>query len=104
MNGLERMLLGADMRTWRLSKGLSQRRLAAIMGMRKSRHLNSIEKGLVEPTAEMLARIVEAIDGYDGGADTGGLPHGEHHGLVDVCSGTGGSAVDAERLRHLRTA
>jgi predicted transcriptional regulator len=50
-----------DLKAWRQSKGVSQRRLAHLVGARHS-YINRLEKGREIPTLWMLEKIVKTLE------------------------------------------
>lgn len=58
-----KVALGDILREWMIEKDVGCRELAARMGGNVRRqYIQSVLKGQIEPTAEMLQRIVDALD------------------------------------------
>ena len=53
-------LLGRNVRTARLERGLSQEQLALDAGMKRS-YVSELERGLRNPTVRALGRLAEAL-------------------------------------------
>lgn len=54
------VLLGRNIRAWRLERGLSQEQLALDAGMKRS-YVSELERGLRNPTVRALGRLAEAL-------------------------------------------
>jgi DNA-binding XRE family transcriptional regulator len=64
-------VVGAWLRSWRLSTGATQRRLAQLSGVNQA-HICRIEQGKRRPSGVPLARIIIALDWLSGGGDRAG--------------------------------
>ena len=53
-------LLGRNVRTWRLERGMSQEQLALDAGMKRS-YVSELERGLRNPTVRALGRLAQAL-------------------------------------------
>jgi transcriptional regulator with XRE-family HTH domain len=54
------VLLGRNLRTWRVQRGMSQEQLALDAGMKRS-YVSELERGLRNPTVRALGRLAEAL-------------------------------------------
>jgi len=54
------VLLGRNVRAWRLERGISQEQLALDAGMKRS-YLSELERGLRNPSVRALGRLAEAL-------------------------------------------
>jgi transcriptional regulator with XRE-family HTH domain len=54
------VLLGRNVRAWRLERGMSQEQLALDAGMKRS-YLSELERGLRNPSVRALGRLAEAL-------------------------------------------
>ena len=55
------VLLGRNVRTWRLERGMSQEQLALDAGMKRS-YVSEVERGLRNPTVRALGRLAKALN------------------------------------------
>lgn len=55
------VLLGRNVRQWRLERAMSQEQLALDAGMKRS-YLSELERGLRNPTVRALGRLAHALN------------------------------------------
>jgi len=88
--------IGAQLRSWRLARQLSQEDLAARAGV-SARHLSFVENGRANPSRELVLALAGALD----------VPLRERNTLLTTAGFAAvyrASALDADELAHLRRA
>src|SRR5687767_7954914 len=87
---------GPQLRSWRVSRRLSQEQLAARAGI-SGRHLSFVENGKSNPSREVVLALAGALD----------VPLRERNSLLAAAGFAAAfraSALDADELAHLRRA
>ena len=87
---------GAQLRSWRTARRISQEQLAGRAGV-STRHLSFVENGRSKPSREVVLALAGALD----------VPLRERNALLTAAGFAGvfrASPLDADELRHLRRA